>query len=77
MSVWSPEPWRRTFLDELHLRPPRYFIVQRGHAGSWITGRDLDMADAVASFPALQDWLDERYELETEIEGRIIYRRRE
>jgi hypothetical protein len=77
MSDWSPDPWRRSFLDELRARPPYYFIVQRGHAGSWITGRDLDMADALTSFPALQQWLEAGYELETEIEDRLMYRRRQ
>jgi hypothetical protein len=33
------------------------------------------MAEAVAGFPELQRWLATEYQVETEIEGRIMYRR--
>jgi len=77
MSDWAPAGWRASFLAELEAQPPRYIVVQRGHAGSWVVGRDLDLADAAAEFVEFQHLLAAGYDLEREIDGRVLYRRRD
>jgi hypothetical protein len=76
MSDWAPPRWQREFLRELEQRRPVYFIVERGGAGNWVVGHDIDKVDYIARLPDLQQWLDTGYEQEVEIEGYILYRRR-
>lgn len=74
MSDWAPRRWQRVFIDELEARRPAYVIVQRGQAGNWIVGHNIDMADYIGWFPAFQQWLDATCELETEVIANIMYR---
>jgi hypothetical protein len=75
MSDWAPREWQGEFLAELEARPPVYFIVQRYEGARWITGHVIDTGEYIGWFPPLQFWLDQHYQVETEIEDYVIYRR--
>lgn len=76
MSDWAPASWQSEFMDELQARPPVYFIAQHNQGGPWITGHEIDPADYIARFPALQQWLDAGYDKEAEMGDYVLYRRR-
>ena len=76
MSDWAPRSWQGEFMEELESHPPVYFVVQRYEGARWITGHVVDSGDYIAWFPALESWLARNYELETEIEDYLIYRRK-
>ncbi len=76
MSDWAPRSWQGEFMAELETHRPVYFVVQRYEGARWITGHVVDSGDYIAWFPALESWLARNYELETEIEDYLIYRRR-
>lgn len=77
MSAWAPSPWQRQFMDELQARPPAFFIVQRHHLERWITGHTIGYVDYIGRIPALQQWLENNYALDTESEAHLVYRRRD
>jgi hypothetical protein len=76
MSDWAPARWQDGFIDELRRNRPEYIIVQRGQAGNWIVGHNVDMAEYIGWFPAFQALLESDHEWETEVIGNIMYRRR-
>ena len=76
MSDWAPARWQADFIEELRARPPVYFIAQRGQGGVWITGHTIDPVDYIAWYPALESWLNDGYEQETELWPYVVYRRR-
>jgi hypothetical protein len=76
MSEWAPARWQQAFIEELERTRPEYIVVQRGQPGNWIVGHNNDMAEYIGRFSAFQELLDEQFELETEILGNLLYRRR-
>jgi hypothetical protein len=76
MSDWAPPEWRDEFIADMQADPPIYFVTQHDQGGPWITGHEIDPADYIAWLPPLRQWLQNNYDLETEIEAFKIYRRR-
>ena len=76
MSDWAPAEWRASFVEELERRRPVYFIVERRPSHTWITGHNLDTAEYSDRYPALADWLAAHYDVEIDIDGIVLYRRR-
>src|SRR5207248_1823492 len=65
MSDWAPRRWQDDFVAELERSRPAYIVIQRGRAGNWIVGHNIDMADYGGFVPAFHDLLERDYSLET------------
>ncbi|MEZ4226042.1 MAG: glycosyltransferase family 39 protein [Polyangiaceae bacterium] len=73
---WERERARRELMQELRDRPPFLVVVQHGDRFSWVTGDDFDSAEAVATFPELESWLQAGYQKTQSIEDFDLYERR-
>ncbi|MCC6215432.1 MAG: glycosyltransferase family 39 protein [Polyangiaceae bacterium] len=64
---WARERSRRDLLGELERDPPRVIVVQRGDQFWWVTGDQLDSAQALETFPELEARLAADYELKRRV----------
>ncbi|MGQ9681077.1 MAG: ArnT family glycosyltransferase [Anaerolineae bacterium] len=76
--LYGDFPWqayRDALIPELEASSPRYVVIVRNDAIPWVTATNEDSAQALQRFPALQQLLVERYQLDTNIEDMTLYRR--
>jgi hypothetical protein len=62
-SPWSRESSRRELMRTLVSSPPDLIVVEHGDRVRHLTGADLDSAEELAEFTALQQLLSDRYRL--------------
>jgi hypothetical protein len=77
MSGWTPPEWQEGFVQELERNRPVYFLAERGTTETWIVGYRIDMVEFIERYPRLSDFLATNYDIENEIGGVILYRRRD
>ncbi len=68
--------FRQQVVAELTAAPPQVILVANGDAQPWLTGTEADSAAALRDFPELNDFVNEQYELDTNIAQFSIYQRR-
>jgi hypothetical protein len=64
-------------VEELTADPPEVILVANGDAQPWLTGPEIDSAEALRNFPALNDIVTEQYQLTTNIAQFSVYHRRD
>ncbi len=77
MSAWAPRRWQDELVDDLRARRPAYIVLLREYPEYWIVGHEIGDVEFIERYPALQQFLDQDYQPETEIADRILYRRRD
>ncbi len=75
-AQWGRDRARADLLSDLERNPPELFVVQHHDYFKFVTGDDLDSAQAVATFPELEALLQRDFEKLEQIEDFEIYRRR-
>jgi hypothetical protein len=68
--------FREMVVTELTADPPEVILVANGDAQPWLTGTDIDSAEALRNFPALNQIVTEQYQLTTNIAQFSVYHRR-
>lgn len=75
-AQWQREHARSVLSRELARRPPAIVVVQHSDVFPMVTGGDLDSAEALYDFDALQHLIESKYQLATRIEDFEVYERR-
>lgn len=73
---WERERARRELMDDLSANPPEAIVVEHGDRFSFVTGDDYDSAEALSTFPELDDLIKDQFEMVTTIEDFDVYVRR-
>ena len=75
-SSWLRDHARRVLLDDLARTPPRAIVVQHGDSFSFVTGDDLDSAESLATFPALDRIITDQFRFVESVDRLDVYVRR-
>jgi len=76
-AQWQREHAREVLTRELARRPPAIVVVQHHDVFPMVTGGNLDSAQALYEYDALQQLIASKYELTTKIEDFELYERRQ
>ena len=63
-------------LSDLRRTPPALIVVQHGDRFRWVTGDDLDSAQALGDFPELRHLIDSSYQHAGSVEDFDLYEKR-
>ena len=63
-------------LSDLRRTPPAVIVVQHGDHFRWVTGDDLDSAQALGDFPELRHLIDSSYQTAGSVEDFDLYEKR-
>ncbi len=74
-TPWQRERARAELMHDLRKRPPEAIVVQRNDVFPMVTGDTLDSRRALATFPALETLIAERYELSAAVEDFELFLR--
>ena len=75
-SKWQQAYARSLLMQELAARPPALILVQHGDRFPIVTGDNLDSAQALYSFPELEQLIADQYEPAGEVRRFDLYARR-
>jgi hypothetical protein len=70
---WYRDRARPDLMRELEARPPRAVVIERRDVFPGVTGDAIDSADTLRTFPELQHWIWQKYDLGATIEDFEIY----
>ena len=74
-SNWDNKWARDTLMEDIRRSSPAVVAVEHGDVFSWMTGNNMDSAQALKGFPELNKWMD-NYEIVENIGSYDIYVRR-
>jgi hypothetical protein len=71
--AWFKDGARYELMRDLLAHPPRAVVVERRDVFPGVTGESIDSADTLRTFPELQHWIWQKYDLAATIEDFEIY----
>jgi hypothetical protein len=71
--AWFKDGARCELMRDLLAHPPRAVVVERRDVFPGVTGESIDSADTLRTFPELQHWIWQKYDLGATIEDFEIY----
>jgi hypothetical protein len=76
ITLWTPQSWKNTMLEQLRINPPRFFIAEFGDDRQYITGSKGDSWEHLLEWDELRDFLGLHYEkLDEQAHFRIFERK--
>ncbi len=76
-TEWTPRRYGRELMEDLKREPPRYFLVVRNDPLPWMIGTRVDSKTDLMKYPALVQWLNNNYQLESVIDDFELYARKD
>ena len=75
-AEWQRAHARERLLSDLRHTPPAMIVVQHGDRFRWVTGDELDSAQALTEFPELRHLIDTSYQAAGSVEDFDLYEKR-